>query len=199
MADMGEALTSILMLLGTASFIIVITLIFSGFKFFKPQAAKNSAIAKVGIGVILGSLAIFGTLMGTKLADGTIINVRELAAMIAGIAGGPVGGVIAGLMGGIHRFTVGGATALPCMTSTILIGITAGLVSTRITGKFYLLKGAALGLILETAAMGLILVLVPFSQATAIVETIAVPMIGANTIGLLLWLYLANKWKQAPA
>ena len=44
--------------------------------------------------------------------------------------------------------------------------------------------------------MGLILVLVPFSQALGIVEKIAVTMIAANTIGLVLWVYLANKLKQ---
>ncbi len=196
MADPVETLTSIIVLLGTASFMIVITLIFSGFKFFKPSTAKKATAAKVAIGIVLGLLAIFGTAMGTKLADGTIINVRELAAMIAGLAGGPIGGVIAGVIGGVQRYTVGGATALPCTLSTILIGLVSGLVSTKIVGKAYLLKGAVLGFVSESAAMGLILVLVPFSQALAIVEKIAVPMITANTVGLVLWLYLANKWKQ---
>lgn len=196
MADPLEPLTSILVLLGTASFMIVIALVFSGFNFFKPSTAKNKAAAKVAVGIVLGLLAIFGTVMGTKLADGTIINVRELAAMIAGLAGGPIGGLIAGVIGGVHRYTLAGATALPCTVSTILIGIVSGLVSTRIMGKLYLLKGAALGFVLESTAMGLILVLVPFSQAWGIVEKIAVPMITANTVGLVLWLYLANKWKQ---
>jgi LytS/YehU family sensor histidine kinase len=53
-------------------------------------------------------------------------------------------------------------------------------------GKAYLFKGAVLGFVSESAAMGLILVLVPFSQALAIVEKIAVPLITANTVGLIL-------------
>lgn len=199
MADLIATLTSIFTLLGTASFMIVVALVASGFKFFKPLSAKNKNIPKIAIGVVLGLLAVFGTLMGTKLADGTIINVRELAVMIAGVAGGPIGGVIAGVIGGVHRYTVGGATALPCTVSTILIGLISGLVSTKIMGKMYLLKGAALGFVLESTAMGLILAFVPFSQAVAIVEKIAVPMIAANTVGLVLWLYLANRWKQATA
>jgi LytS/YehU family sensor histidine kinase len=60
------------------------------------------------------------------------------------------------------------------------------LVSTKIVGKAYLFKGAVLGFVSESAAMGLILVLVPFSQALAIVEKIAVPLITANTVGLIL-------------
>lgn len=198
MADMAATLTSIFTLLGTASFMIVVALVFSGFKFFNPSATKNAKLAKVVIGVVLGLLAVFGTLIGTKMADGTIINVRELAVMIAGVAGGPISGVIAGLMGGVQRYTVGGATALPCTISTILIGVISGLVSVRLTGRTYLLKGAAFGFGLELAAMGLILVFVqPFSQAVTIVEKIAVPMIAANTVGLVLWLYLANKWNKA--
>lgn len=199
MADLIATLTSIFTLLGTASFMIVVALAVSGSKFFKPATAKNKNIAKAAIGVVLGLLAVFGTLMGTKLSDGTIINVRELAAMIAGVAGGPIGGVIAGVIGGVHRYTVGGATALPCTVSTILIGLISGLVSPKIMGKLYLLKGAALGFVLESTAMGLILVFLPFGQAVAIVEKIAAPMIAANTVGLVLWLYLANKWKQATA
>jgi LytS/YehU family sensor histidine kinase len=197
MVDSIATLTSIFTLLGTASFMIVAALVFSGFKFFKPSAAKNKNLAKIAVGVVMGLLAVFGTLMGSKMADGTIINVRELAVMIAGVAGGPIGGVIAGLIGGVHRYTVGGATALPCTISTILIGLISGLISTKVTGKLYLLKGAALGLGLESTAMGLILVFVqPFSQATTIVGKIAVPMITANTVGLVLWMYLADRWKQ---
>jgi LytS/YehU family sensor histidine kinase len=132
--------------------------------------------------------------MGTPLEDGTIINVRELAAMAAGFAGGPLAGLIAGLMGGIHRYTVGGATALPCAISTILIGVLAGFVSAKLSGRLYLVKALTLGFVLESAAMGLILALVqPFSVAVSILSQIAVPMIAANTVGFVLWVYLFRK------
>lgn len=49
---------------------------------------RRGILAKIVIGVLLGVLAIYGTLMGTKLDDGTIVNVRELAVMIAGVMGG---------------------------------------------------------------------------------------------------------------
>jgi LytS/YehU family sensor histidine kinase len=61
----------------------------------------------------------------------------------------------------------------------------------------YLLKGAALGFVLESFAQGLILLLVqPFNAALNIVSQIAIPMIVANTIGLFLWMYFFNKWKM---
>ncbi|MBE3115782.1 hypothetical protein IMZ68_01125 [Candidatus Bathyarchaeota archaeon] len=195
MVDSLSILLSIFLLLGTAAFTIVVAFTFFSFSFSKIVVMRRGILAKIVIGVLLGVLAIYGTLMGTKLDDGTIVNVRELAVMIAGVMGGPFAGVLAGLIGGIHRFTVGGATALPCTISTILIGLISGFVGTKLLGKTYLLKGAVLGIGLESFAMGLILLLVqPFSKAVTIVSQIAIPMITANTIGLLLWLYLFKRW-----
>ena len=118
--------------------------------------------------------------------------------MIAGAAGGPIAGTIAGLIGGLHRYSYGGTTAVPCAVSTILIGIIAGVVSTRISGKWYLVKAAVTGSLLESMAMGMILLLVPSTQAVHIVDTIAFSMIGANTIGFVFWVYLSNKLKIQP-
>ncbi len=192
MVTLTDNLLSVLGLLGTASFMIVVGLIILNFKFFNSKKNAQMALpAQAIFGVAMGILAVFGTLWGMKLADGTIINVRELAAMIAGVTGGPVGGAIAGVIGGVHRYTVGGATALPCTISTIAIGIVTGLLSTRLGGKWALAKAAVLGLTLESLAMGLIVLLVP--QGTEIVDKIAFSMIGANTIGLVLWVYLVNK------
>jgi phosphoserine phosphatase RsbU/P len=195
MTDLSSTLTSTFLLLGTASFMIVVAFTCSSFSFSKFVVTRKGLAAKLVIGTVLGVLAIYGTLMGTKLPDGTIVNVRELAAMIAGVTGGPIAGVLAGLIGGIHRYTVGGATALPCTISTVLIGVFSGLVSTRLLGKMYLLKGAVLGLASEAFAMGLIMLFVqPFDVAVNIVSQIALPMIAANTIGLVLWMYLFNRW-----
>lgn len=194
MADALSTLTSIFLLLGNASFMIIVAFLFINFSFSRFTETRKGLMVKLSIGVVLGLLSIYGTLIGTKLPDGTIVNVRELAAMIAGVAGGPIGGTLAGIIGGVHRYTVGGATALPCTVSTILIGIVSGFVSTRLQGKIYVLKGAALGFVLESAAMGLILLLVqPFDVAASIVSQIAIPMITANTIGLALWVYFYKR------
>jgi LytS/YehU family sensor histidine kinase len=189
---MIETIESILALLGTASFMIAVGCVCIRLKLFKSSAAKNSILANIVVALVFGLLAIYGTLMGVETA-GAIVNVRELAAMIAGVAGGPVAGLIAGLIGGIHRYTVGGFTALPCAVSTVLLGVIAGVAYRWLTGKTYLLKGAVLALILESFAMTLILVLTDsFTQAVSTVEQIAVPMISADTIGLVLWLFLSK-------
>ncbi|MCW4010530.1 MAG: hypothetical protein NWF05_07920 [Candidatus Bathyarchaeota archaeon] len=195
MPDLTSTLTSVFLLLGTASFMIVVAFVCSSFSFSKFVVTRKGPIAKVVIGAVLGVLAIYGTLMGTKLANGTIVNVRELATMIAGVTGGPIAGTIAGVIGGVHRYTVGGATALPCTISTVAIGLVSGVVSTKLLGTAYLLKGAILAVASESGAMGLILLLVqPFDTAVNIVSQIAIPMITANTIGLVLWMYLFKRW-----
>jgi LytS/YehU family sensor histidine kinase len=195
MVGLAENLSSMLGLLGTACFMIVVALIASGQTFSHLKSPRKATLAKVIVGVVLGVLAIFGTLWGMKLGDGTVINVRELASMMAGFAAGPVGGAITGLIGGLHRYTYGGTTAIPCAVSTILIGVISGFISMRISGKWYLVKAAVTGFLLESMAMVMILVFVPWAQASHIVETIAFSMIGANTIGFVLWVYLANKLK----
>ena len=194
-----STLTSMFMLFGTASFIVMVVFIFFHIRQFKSSLVKTRVAPKLVIGIGLGLLAIYGTIMGTRLESGTIINVRELAAMIAGVTGGPIAGLLAGLIGGLHRYTVGGVTALPCTVSTTLSGLISGIVSLKLTAEAYLLKGAALGFFLESGAMGLILVLLqPFSTALNIVEIIAVPMIAANTLGLVFWLFFSKKFISAP-
>jgi LytS/YehU family sensor histidine kinase len=120
MVELASTVTNTLSLLGTASLIIIIAYLTVAFN-NKKIAGKNRWLPKIVIGVVFGLLSAYGTLMAVKLADGTIPNVRELGAMMAGVAGGPVGGLIAGLIGGIHRFSVGGITMIPCGLATILV------------------------------------------------------------------------------
>ncbi len=182
-----------LALLGTASLMIVVSLVCFNFKPFK---AKNSALFKVAAGLLFGLLAIFATLTGVTLPDGLTINVRELAVVIAGVAGGPISGLIAGLIGGLHRFTLGGVSAFPCSLATILLGIISGLVSGKILGKNYLLKAGLLGLILESFAMALVPVFLPWDVALPVLTEAAIPMIAATTIGLMLWVFMFKTQKS---
>ncbi len=93
---------------------IVVAFISVNFSSSRSANARKGWNIKIIFGIVMGLLAIYGTIMDTKLPDGTIVDVRELAPMIAGVAAGPVGGTLAGLIGGIHRYSVGGATELPC-------------------------------------------------------------------------------------
>lgn len=66
-----------------------------------------------------GALAIGGTYWGIPIQS-ALANTRVIGAMTAGLLGGPAVGLAAGLIGGLHRYTLGGFTALACGLSTTM-------------------------------------------------------------------------------
>lgn len=56
----------------------------------------------------------------------SIANTRILGVEIGGLIGGPFVGAGVGLLSGIHRFSLGGTTALSCAVSSLLAGVIAG-------------------------------------------------------------------------
>lgn len=138
--------------------------------------------------LLFGALAIFATYAGIPVS-GAIANVRDLGPMIAGLLGGPVIGLGAGLIGGVHRYFLGGLTALPCSLATVLAGLFAGLIYLRQDGKFIGVPGAVVfAALMESLHMGLILLLAkPYADAVAVVKTISVPMVLANALGMLIF------------
>jgi hypothetical protein len=66
MTDLVSTLASIFLLLGTASFMIVAAFTCFSFSFSKFLAARKGLAVKLILGVVLGVLAIYGTLMGTR-------------------------------------------------------------------------------------------------------------------------------------
>ncbi|PMY00973.1 sensor histidine kinase, partial [Pseudomonas sp. MPR-R5A] len=55
-----------------------------------------------------------------------IANSRVIGIVLAGLFGGYKVGIGAGLIAGIHRFTLGGFTAIACGLATIISGVLAG-------------------------------------------------------------------------
>ena len=90
-----------------------------------------------------GAISIFGTYSGIEIM-GAIANVRDLAPMIAGLIGGPWIGLSVGLIGGVHRFFLGGPTAIACALATILAGLFGGLIYVFNRGKFIGILGAVI-------------------------------------------------------
>jgi LytS/YehU family sensor histidine kinase len=136
--------------------------------------------------------------MSNKLPDGTLPNVREFAAILAGVTAGPIGGLVAGLIGGLHRLSAGGSTALACGVATILVGAISGLISTKLVGKLQLAKAALAGFVLESLALGLLFVLAPFDIALRVLPEVYIPMVFSTTLGLVMWTYLTKKWPIKP-
>lgn len=77
--------------------------------------------------LIFSTFCVMGTYFGLRI-NNSIANTRAIGAVLGGIVGGPVVGLLVGLTGGLHRYSLGGFTALACTFSTVAEGVLGGLV-----------------------------------------------------------------------
>jgi sigma-B regulation protein RsbU (phosphoserine phosphatase) len=148
--------------------------------------------------VLFGLFALYGTYSGIQ-TSGAIANIRNVGPIMGGLLGGPLVGLGAGLIGGIHRYLMGGFTALPCAIGTILSGLLAGLLLMLCKGKTGIWKPALFAFLIETADMSLLLLIAqPFENALKLVSIIAAPMILANTFAITVFAFLLRDLKTAP-
>ena len=137
---------------------------------------------------------IMGTWFGLHIDD-SIANTRAIGAVMGGLLGGPVVGGLVGLTGGLHRYSMGGMTALSCMISTIVEGLLGGLVHSvlirrgRTDKVFSPLTAGAITFVAELVQMLIILLIArPFEDALHLVSNIAAPMMVTNTVGAALFM-----------
>jgi sigma-B regulation protein RsbU (phosphoserine phosphatase) len=155
---------------------------------------RITPLHQVGLMLTFGILSVLSSYAGVQ-AEGAIASIRDFSPMISGLTFGPLVGVGVGLIGGIHRFYLGGPTAVPCALATILSGVFAGVIYYFSKGKFvYISIAVIFAAAMEFFHMGLILILAkPYTQAVTIVQAIMVPMVFAITFGMLLYSFIITK------
>lgn len=144
---------------------------------------------RVACYVVFSLFCIMGTYLGLQVDD-SIANTRAIGAVLGGALGGPVVGALVGMTGGLHRYWIGGPTALACMVSTITEGLIGGFFHSwmirqgKLERLFEPLTVALVTLFAEVVQMCILLVMVrPFDTAAHLVGQIAAPMMIANTLG----------------
>ncbi|MDR3103270.1 MAG: sensor histidine kinase [Yokenella regensburgei] len=144
--------------------------------------------------VTFSIFCILGTYFGLHIED-SIANTRAIGAVMGGLLGGPVVGGLVGLTGGLHRYSMGGMTALSCMISTIVEGLLGGLVHSILIRRgrpdkvFSPWTAGAITLVAELVQMLIILLIArPFDNAFNLVQSIAAPMRVTNTVGAALFM-----------
>jgi two-component system LytT family sensor kinase len=137
---------------------------------------------------------IMGTYFGLHVQD-SIANTRAIGAVLGGLLGGPLVGALVGLTGGLHRYSLGGITALSCMISTIVEGLLGGIAHrllmrrNRVDRLFNPLTVAAVTFIAEILQMVIILLIArPYADALKLVRDIAAPMIVTNSFGAAMFM-----------
>ena len=144
--------------------------------------------------VTFSIFCIMGTYFGLHIQD-SIANTRAIGAVMGGLLGGPLVGGLVGLTGGLHRYSMGGMTALSCMISTIVEGLLGGLVHSVLVRRgrsdrvFNPVTAGAITFVAELVQMGIILLIArPWADALELVKNIAAPMMVTNTVGATLFM-----------
>ena len=189
-------------LLQQLSVYLVIAYLLSKTPLFMPLTTLSSRFSqRLACYVVFSSFCILGTYFGLAI-ENAIANTRAIGAVMGGLLGGPFVGFAVGFTGGIHRYSMGGFTDLACAISTTVEGVLGGLVH-----LYYMRRGLverifnpflafAVLLVAEVLQMSIILfVAEPFEQALALVNTIALPMIIANSVGAALFMSIIQDRK----
>ncbi|MTV48897.1 sensor histidine kinase [Heliobacillus mobilis] len=157
-------------------------------RFFAYQRTTTGDVIRL-IG-IFGTVSILGTYSAIPI-DGALANSRVIGPVLAGLLGGPAAGIGAGLIGGIHRYSMGGFTALACALSTVTEGLIGGLIRRYHPHSLNGLSAFITGLVAETLQMLIILTVAkPFEDAVTLVTHIGVPMILVNATGIAVFVLL---------
>jgi len=184
-------------LMARACLVLVIFSILFHIKYFKRMLnGKLSIVDQIITGIVFGLFALYGTASGVQ-TTGAIANIRNFGPMMGGLLGGPLVGLIAGLIGGVHRYFMGGFTAIPCGLGTILSGVIGGLLLLLWKGKIGIWKATIFAFLMEVADMGMLLLMAqPFEKALTLVSIIAMPMILADTFGIAIFAFLVRDMKE---
>lgn len=185
----------ILLLLQQMCVFLVIAWLMSKTRLFIPLMQVTVRLPhKLLCYITFSIFCIMGTYFGLHIED-SIANTRAIGAVIGGLLGGPVVGGLVGLTGGLHRYSLGGMTALSCMISTIAEGLLGGLMHSilirmgRADKVFSPLTAGVITFLAELVQMAIILLIArPFQDAMHLVQSIAAPMMVTNTLGAAMFM-----------
>jgi two-component system, LytTR family, sensor kinase len=185
-----ERLTMTLSLLQQTCVYLVIAYLLSRTPLFIPLMNVTVRPSQRAAAYLIFSIfCIMGTYFGLQMDD-SIANTRAIGAVLGGLLGGPSVGLAVGLTGGLHRYMLGGPTALACAISTITEGLIGGLVHLHYVRHrqfdrlFNPWRVALVTFVAEVTQMLIILLITkPFAVAWSVVDHVALPMWIANTLG----------------
>lgn len=192
---MSDIIVLLINLIKNMSVVIVLAYVLTRTRAFTPIMKKQALNYKqqVYLVFVFGVFSIYGTLSGIEI-NSAIANIRDLGPAIAGLIGGPLVGIGAGLIGGIHRYSMGGLTAIPCSLSTILAGLAGGLIYKYRKNEFINVKVAVIFMsFMEAFHMGLnLLIARPFEQVLVIIQNVSLPMIFTNALGMGIFAFIVQ-------
>jgi sigma-B regulation protein RsbU (phosphoserine phosphatase) len=194
-------LTQLNVLLQLMCVIIVAAYLLSRSRIF-PQILDGHPTVKVRVLLVLffGALSVYGTISGIDFL-GSVVNVRDLGPMAAGMLAGPYVGIGAGLIGAAYRFSMGGLTVYSCSITAVFAGLFGGLIWLHYQRKFAgPVVAVIFAILMEIFHMLLTLAIArPFDAALAVVSRVYIPMIVANAIGMYVFALMVEDFRHEQA
>ena len=116
------------------------------------------------IGLLFGAAAVFATETGVPVVDGGVVNVRDAAPLVAGLAFGAPAGIVAGIVGAAERWMCvwwggGMTTRVACSLATLAAGLAAAAFRKLFFGDRRPLFVYGLGIGVTTEVLHMLLVL----------------------------------------
>ena len=192
-----QQLSLVLQLLQQTCIFMVIAWLLARTPLFTPLMQVTIRLPhKLTCYLVFSGFCVLGTYLGLKVDD-SIANIRAIGAVLGGLLGGPSVGLAVGFTGGLHRYSLGGPTDVACMISTICEGLFGGLVHRalirrgRVDLLFQPILVGIVTLLAEMLQMGVILAATrPYSVAYGVVNSVALPMLIANSVGAAMFMRL---------
>ena len=152
---------------------------------------------KIILVLLFGGLSIYGSVSGIDFM-GSVVNVRDLGPMLAGLLAGPWVGIGAGMIGAAYRLSMGGLTVWSCSVTAIFAGLFGGLIWLACRRRFAgTTIAVTFAILMEVFHMALTLIMVrPFDAALAVVSRVYIPMILANAAGMFVFCYMVENLQK---
>jgi two-component system LytT family sensor kinase len=185
------------------SVFVVIAYVYCKSPLFKSLTADSLRTRdRIYLYLVFSALSILGTYLGVPVQD-AIANTRAIGPVLAGVIGGPLLGTAVGFTGGLHRYSLGGFTALSCGLSTTVEGAIGGIVhlylyrKNRSEQSFDPRVAFVTAFCAEIVQMAIILLVSrPYANSVALVQVIAGPMILSNAVGAALFMSIIRDQKN---
>ena len=168
--------------------VLIFILLATNLKAFKDildgKFTRKDQIICLIVFILIGLFASYAVVT----INGTPANIRCLVVMISGLFGGPVVGIPVGIISGAYRYTLGGATALPCAISTVISGIVGSLIFIWNDKKFPRTWEAIILMFLFTGfEMLMVVIATPSDISFTFIHNIYSIMAFASVVGILLF------------
>lgn len=159
------------------------------------QGRRLPVHQKILIGVIFGLCGVLSNHFNVNYGH-SLLNIRDLSPLVAGLFFDPVSGIIAGFIAGIERyiigtyFGIGSYTRIACSVSTCMAGILAAFMSVYLFDrkKPSAIYGFFMGAVVEVFHMYMVFLTHRRDITTAlmVVKNNSIPMIFFTAFGLFL-------------